>query len=115
MYITSVVAGIAIAGIGFVHAYTPIASASTHTASHPQHASDNGCKVVCQATLAKHKKQAFYSQKRETDAKPYFAHFNDVKLSNINDGLLGANHIWRQSSWIPPDTVLLSGAYSTGL
>lgn len=115
MYITSVVASFAIAVLGFVHAYTPIVSASTHTVSHSQHTGDNGCKVVCQATMTKHKKQASYQQKRDADPVPYFAHFSSTKLVNIDNGLLSANHIWRHSSWIPPDIILLSGAYSTDL
>lgn len=114
-FMTSISAIFAIVALGVIHVSSPVVSASSHVASHSQHATDNGCKVVCQATVNKQKNRTPDNQKHDEIPSPYFVDFNTVQLTHVGVGLLTSNRIWLESSWIPPDLILLGGAYSTSL
>lgn len=102
--------------VGLIHIYTPLAQAlSSHSQSHGKHISDASCQTLCQVTHEKQKVKTstLKQQDREPSLKPLYLSDLAIEISGV--GILSADSLWRESSWVPPDIALLSGYYSTSL
>lgn len=101
--------------LSFSHAYSPVTAgqSSPHSPS-GQHAQNSDCKTPCQATLKDKKNNPDYI-KEEDDVLPDITWPSEVTLASVGVGILQPDTLLQQSSWRPPDTVLLSGQYSTSL
>ncbi|HMI08978.1 MAG TPA: hypothetical protein VK497_01095 [Candidatus Saccharimonadales bacterium] len=99
----------------FSHIYTPLATQqSIHHSSSEQHPKGIDCKTSCQGVL-KDKKNKLSHIDQNDDKFPDFAWPSGITLATIGVGILNPDTLLQQSSWKPPDIILLSGQYSTSL
>ena len=75
----------------------------------------NSCKVACHATLNNREDRLDAKEDEPDELKTIDFPRTTVALTYVGVGLLTENSIWKNSSWVPPDITLMSGAYSVSL
>lgn len=75
----------------------------------------NSCKVACHVTLNNREDRIDAEEDEPDDLKTTDFPRTNVALTYTGVGLLTENSIWKNSSWVPPDITLMSGAYSVSL
>lgn len=104
-----------VAVLGIIHTSSPVVRSLTIQGSHAQHTADTTCQVACQVTVNRHKNKSPGTKKDNEAPEPKFAFMGTLPIETVGVGLLTDTALWRQSSWLPPDTTLLSGYYSSSL
>lgn len=99
---------------GLVHVSPAMASSMPHPSGHSDHGAVS-CQVACQATPQNQEDELGIEAKEKDDKKDPVPIAGEIELIDSGVGLLRENQIWKQSSWVPPDLLLQSGAYSTSL
>ena len=98
------------------HMYTPVVrSVTSHSSSHSSHFTNSSCQTVCYAAMGGQQGKLHSVKKFKKTPVPEYAHLNQVAIDKLGIGLLQPSSLWRQSSWVPPDIVLLSGHHTTDL
>ena len=100
--------------LGLVHLSPAVGAGMPSPSGHGDHGTIS-CQVACQATPQRQEDKLNSENNEKDDEKDTSLAFNEVELINSGVGLLRETAIWKQSSWVPPDLLLQSGAYSTSL
>gem|GEM_PF-5886606 len=111
-YITVITAALSLV---FAYVQPVMASTSSHSSTHSTHISDSTCQTACSMTVNKHKDKLRKDVKNKKAPQPLYVHLNNVSIQSLGNGIYPPNQVWIQSSWVPPDIVLLSGYHSSGL
>jgi len=105
---------LAFIALGLVHISPAAAISISNHSSHNDHKAVS-CQVACQTTPQRKEDRLYVEDNEKDDEKDTILAFNEVALADSGVGLLKENAIWKQSSWVPPDLLLESGAYTTSL
>ena len=100
--------------LGLVYV-VPAAAANPHALHTGDDYAAVSCQVVCQSASQKTEEQPNFEDDSKDDEKDFLPVLDCTELACSGVGLLQDNAIWKLSSWVPPDLLLQSGAYTTSL
>lgn len=113
VYKTAVYFILAILSIGVVHSGTATASNINHLENNSYIQSSNECKPICHGAPAVHRSKLVDVKKDERKPTPPSSGINSSIRVGSFDQLLTDRQIWKLASWVPPDRLLISSAYTT--
>lgn len=115
-YKTVVYLALTILAAGVVHNGMASASSLRHLdnyASVQNAQNSGGCKPICQGSPVANKSKVTNVKKDERDPIPPSFGLNGRQPIGLSDNLLTDKQIWKFASWVPPDRLLQSSAYTT--
>lgn len=114
-YIKTFGVGFVAIALSFIHIFSPIATlAMSSESSHGRHANTTIHLSSCQETPVNQKfKPISIFKKRTNKPEPAVAFSVAPSVTDSGIGLLKPTNLWLQSSWTPPDLLLLSSRYTT--
>jgi hypothetical protein len=101
-------------GITLTHGGFAFAHSNNHHET-SSHQNSSSCQTICQTPLSKQKNKLAENKDEDDVPETYPQALEGLTSSFLTSNLLKENELWKQSSWTPPDIVLLSGSYSTTL
>lgn len=111
-YVTVIVAALSLL---LAHVQPVMASTASHGSIHSTHVSAGNCQTACSVTVNKYKDRLLKIVKNKKNPTPHYTYLANISTETFGKAILPPDHIWTQSSWVPPDIVLLSGYHSSGL
>jgi|TARA_B100001245_G_scaffold233150_1_gene216460 hypothetical protein len=75
--------------------------------------SNSECKPVCYGSPVANRSKVANIKKDERDPIPPSFNLSDHQFIEQSDNLLTDKQIWKLASWVPPDRLLQSSAYTT--
>ena len=90
-------------GFGYLDSYASVQNTQN----------SNECKSICYGFPVASRSKVVSVKKDERDPIPPSFGLNDSHLINLSDNLLTDKQIWKLASWVPPDRLLQSTAYTT--
>lgn len=114
-YKTTIYFILAVLSVGMAHSGTVSANSSSHIESNSYSQITSECKPICHSSLASSRSKLEDVKKDEREPIPPQSGLSEVISLNYPESLLADRQIWKLSSWLPPDQLLLSSAYTTSL
>lgn len=105
----------AVLSFSIFHGGITAASSLSHTENSSSTQNSISCKPVCHSSPAANRSKLIHIKKDEREPIPPDERLVTSFSATTLKSLLTDREIWKLASWIPPDQLLISSAYSTSL